>query len=80
VILVAEFGDLTQILTAGLAARYHDPVAVGIGSVLALWSVATMAIAVRRGLLKAIPLTSITRAAAAAMLILAGASLAAAIW
>jgi hypothetical protein len=48
--------------------------------VLALWSVATMAIAVRRGLLKAIPLTSITRAAAAALLILAGASLAAAIW
>jgi Ca2+/H+ antiporter, TMEM165/GDT1 family len=31
VILVAEFGDLTQILTAGLAARYHDPVAVEIG-------------------------------------------------
>jgi Ca2+/H+ antiporter, TMEM165/GDT1 family len=80
VILVAEFGDLTQILTAGLTARYHDPVAAEIGSVLALWSVAAMAIAVRRGLLKAIPLTWITWAAAAAMLILAGASLAAAIW
>jgi putative Ca2+/H+ antiporter (TMEM165/GDT1 family) len=80
VILVAEFGDLTQILTAGLAARYHDPVAVGIGSVLALWSVAALAIAAGRGLLKVIPLTWITRAAAAAMLILAGASLAAAIW
>jgi Ca2+/H+ antiporter, TMEM165/GDT1 family len=25
VILVAEFGDLTQIATASLAARYHDP-------------------------------------------------------
>jgi len=80
VILVAEFGDLIQILTAGLAARYHDPVAVEIGSVLALWSVAAMAIAVGRGLLKVIPLTWITRAAAAAMLILAGASRAAAIW
>jgi Ca2+/H+ antiporter, TMEM165/GDT1 family len=80
VILVAEFGDLTQILTAGLAARYHDPVAVGIGSVLALWSVAAIAITVGRGLLKVIPLIWITRAAAAAMLILAGASLAAAIW
>jgi Ca2+/H+ antiporter, TMEM165/GDT1 family len=31
VILVAEFGDLTQILTAGLSVRYHDPVAVEIG-------------------------------------------------
>jgi SLT domain-containing protein len=48
--------------------------------VLALWSVAAMAIAVSRGLLKVIPLTWITRAAAAAMLILAGASRAAAIW
>jgi len=48
--------------------------------VLALWSVAAMAIAVSRALLKVIPLTRITRAAAAAMLILAGASLAAAIW
>lgn len=80
VILVAEFGDLTQILTAGLAARYHDPVAVGIGSVLALWSVAAMAIAVGRGLLKVIPLSWVTRAAAAVMLILAGVSIAAAIW
>ncbi|WP_234432538.1 TMEM165/GDT1 family protein, partial [Streptomyces sp. NRRL S-378] len=25
-ILVAEFGDLTQIMTANLAARYDDPV------------------------------------------------------
>jgi putative Ca2+/H+ antiporter (TMEM165/GDT1 family) len=79
VILVAEFGDLTQILTAGLAARYHNPVAVGVGSVLALWSVAAVATAGGRGLLKVVPLTWITRAAALAMLILAGVSLAAAI-
>lgn len=79
VILIAEFGDLTQILTAGLAARYHNPVAVGIGSVLALWAVAAVAIAGGRGLLKVIPLTWITRAGALAMLILAGVSLAAAI-
>ena len=26
VIFVGEFGDLTQILTANLAAKYHDPV------------------------------------------------------
>ena len=29
VILVAEFGDLTQIVTANLAAKYHDPLSVG---------------------------------------------------
>jgi putative Ca2+/H+ antiporter (TMEM165/GDT1 family) len=79
VILVAEFGDLTQIATASLAARYHDPLSVGIGAVLALWAVAALAIAGGRGLLKVIPLTWITRIAAAIMLVLAGISLAAAI-
>jgi Ca2+/H+ antiporter, TMEM165/GDT1 family len=79
VILVAEFGDLTQILTANLAAKYHDPVAVGIGAVLGLWAVAGLAIAGGRGLLKVIPLTLITRIAAAIMLVLAGISLVAAI-
>lgn len=79
VILVAEFGDLTQVLTAGLAARYHHPIAVGIGSVLALWAVAAVAIAGGRSLLKVLPLTWITRIAAVGMLVLAGISLLAAI-
>jgi Ca2+/H+ antiporter, TMEM165/GDT1 family len=78
VIFVAEFGDLTQIATASLAARYHDPLSVGIGAVLALWAVAGLAIAGGRGLLKVIPLQWITRIAAVIMLVLAGVSLAAA--
>jgi putative Ca2+/H+ antiporter (TMEM165/GDT1 family) len=41
-VLVAEFGDLTQIATASLAARFHDPLSVGIGAVLALWAVAVL--------------------------------------
>ena len=79
VILVAEFGDLTQILTANLAAKYHDPIAVGIGAVAGLWAVAGLAIVGGRGLLKLVPLTVITRVAAVIMLVLAGLSLAAAI-
>jgi Ca2+/H+ antiporter, TMEM165/GDT1 family len=79
VILVAEFGDLTQIATASLAARFHDPLSVGIGAVLALWAVAGLAIVGGRGLLKVIPLTWITRIAAVIMLVMAGFSLAAAI-
>jgi putative Ca2+/H+ antiporter (TMEM165/GDT1 family) len=75
IILVAEFGDLTQVATATLAARYHDPLSVGTGAVLALWGVAAVAIAGGRGLLKVIPLTLITRIAAALMLVLAGVSL-----
>lgn len=75
VILVAEFGDLTQFATATLAARYHDPLSVGIGALLGLWAVAGVAIAGGRGLLKLIPLTWITRAAAAVMLVMAAISL-----
>jgi putative Ca2+/H+ antiporter (TMEM165/GDT1 family) len=79
VILVAEFGDLTQIATASLAARFHDPLSVGIGAVLGLWAVAGLAIVGGRGLLKVIPLTWVTRIAAVLMLVMAGVSLAAAI-
>jgi len=78
VIMAAEFGDLTQILTANLAARYHDPVAVGIGSALALWCAAGLAIAGGRGLLKVIPISWLSVAAAVILLALAGTSLAAA--
>lgn len=75
VILVAEFGDLTQILTANLAAKYHDPISVGLGAVLGLWAVAGLAIVGGRSLLKLVPLTVITRIAAVIMLVLAGFSL-----
>jgi putative Ca2+/H+ antiporter (TMEM165/GDT1 family) len=67
-ILVAEFGDLTQIMTANLAARYDDPLSVGLGAVLALWAVAGLGIVGGRALMKRVPLTLITRAAAVMML------------
>lgn len=79
VILVAEFGDLTQIATATLAARYHDPASVATGAVLGLWAVGGLAIVGGRSLLKVIPLTWISRIAAVIMLVLAGVSLAAAV-
>ncbi|MHB1535786.1 MAG: TMEM165/GDT1 family protein [Acidimicrobiales bacterium] len=44
VIFLAEWGDLTQILTADLAARYHSPASVGVAALLALWSVAALAV------------------------------------
>ncbi|WP_199548733.1 TMEM165/GDT1 family protein [Streptomyces sp. N35] len=74
-ILVAEFGDLTQIMTANLAAKYDDPLSVGLGAVLALWSVAAIGIVGGKALLKRVPLTLITKIAAIAMLALAGFSL-----
>ncbi|MFF3287263.1 TMEM165/GDT1 family protein [Streptomyces sp. NPDC003023] len=74
-ILVAEFGDLTQIMTANLAARYDNPVSVGIGAVLALWAVAGIGILGGRTLMKYVPLKLITKVAACLMLALAGFSL-----
>lgn len=67
VIFLAEWGDLTQILTANLAAKYHDPVSVGLGAVLGLWSVALIAILGGRTLLRFLPILWITRIAAAVM-------------
>jgi putative Ca2+/H+ antiporter (TMEM165/GDT1 family) len=75
VIMVAEFGDLTQIVTANLAAKYADPLAVGIGAVLGLWTVGALAIIGGRGLLKVLPLHLIVRLAALVMIVLAGVSL-----
>ena len=66
-IFVAEFGDLTQILCANLAAHYNAPVAVGIGATLGLWAVGLMAILGGRALLRVIPVHAIVRVACVAM-------------
>lgn len=79
VILVAEFGDITQIVTANLAARYRDPLAVGLGALVALFGVAVLAIVGGRALMRVLPITWLARAAALAMLVLAGFSLASAV-
>ena len=63
-------------MIANLAARYHNPVAVGIGSVLALWLVTGLAITGGRGLLRILPLRWISRLAALVMVVMAGFTLA----
>jgi Ca2+/H+ antiporter, TMEM165/GDT1 family len=70
VIFVAEWGDLTQILTANLAAKYHDPLSVGVGAVLGLWAVALLAILGGKTLLRLLPIKWITRVAALVMVAL----------
>ncbi len=74
VVFLAEFGDLTQFMTVSLAARFHDPVSVGIGATLALWVAAGIAVTVGWRLLKLIPMQWLTRGAAVVMLVLAGTS------
>jgi Ca2+/H+ antiporter, TMEM165/GDT1 family len=74
VVFFAEFGDLTQFLTVSLAARFHDPLSVGAGAILALWVASGAAVIVGWRLLKSIPGTWLTRGAAVIMLALAVAS------
>jgi len=43
IVFIAEWGDLTQLATGALAARYAAPVAVFVGATAALWTVAALA-------------------------------------
>jgi Ca2+/H+ antiporter, TMEM165/GDT1 family len=74
VVFLAEFGDLTQLTTISLAARFHDPLAVGIGATLGLWVAAAAAVTVGWRVLKLIPMRWLTRGAAVVMIVLAGTS------
>jgi putative Ca2+/H+ antiporter (TMEM165/GDT1 family) len=71
VVFIAEWGDLPQILTAGLAAKYHSPLSVGVGSVLALWSAAAVACASGRTLSRLVSVSVIRKVTAVVLLGLA---------
>lgn len=64
VLFAAEWGDLSQILTAGFAARYDDPISVGIGALAALVIVGGLGVIGGRALLRVIPVRWIRRIAA----------------
>jgi len=72
VIFLAEWGDLTQILTANLAAHYHSPFSVGVGAVLALWAVAGIAVIGGQGLLRFINIKTLRIVTAVVLIALAG--------
>jgi putative Ca2+/H+ antiporter (TMEM165/GDT1 family) len=71
VLFAAEWGDLSQLLTAGLAARYDDPIGVFVGSWTALALVAAIAVVAGRGLLRVIPVMLVRRIAGTLFAILA---------
>jgi putative Ca2+/H+ antiporter (TMEM165/GDT1 family) len=68
VIFIGEWGDITQIATANLAAKYQHPIAVGIGATLGLWTAALLAITAGRTLLRYISVTLLHRIGAAVFL------------
>jgi putative Ca2+/H+ antiporter (TMEM165/GDT1 family) len=61
VVFIGEWGDITQITTANYAARYADPLSVGIGAVVALWSVSALAVTAGRVILSRVPVTLVRR-------------------
>ena len=72
VIFLAEWGDLTQILMANLAAHYHDALSVAVGSLLALWVVAGIAVVGGQGLLRLIEVRTLRIVTAVVLVALAG--------
>lgn len=72
VIFVAEWGDLTQVLTANLAAHYHAPFSVGVGALAALWAVAAIAVIGGKGMPRFLKIVTIRKVTAVALFALAG--------
>jgi Ca2+/H+ antiporter, TMEM165/GDT1 family len=69
VVFLAEWGDITQLSTASLAARY-DPLMVFAGATLGLWAAAAVAVSVGAKSLDLIPMAWVRRITAAIMLAL----------
>lgn len=62
-ILLAEIGDKTQLVTSSLAAQHDSPIAVFAASTLALWSVSLVGIFAGRQLIRFISLATLHRIA-----------------
>ena len=71
VVFIAEWGDLTQLATAALQARYREPVIVFTAATVALWAVAAIAIALGNRLGAWIPERPLQFAAAGVMVVVA---------
>lgn len=71
VLFAAEWGDASQLATAGLVARYGQPVATGLGAFVALLCVATLAVLIGKVILRRVPLRLVHRIAAVAFTVFA---------
>jgi Ca2+/H+ antiporter, TMEM165/GDT1 family len=63
VLFTAEWGDASQIATAGLVASRGEPIAVGVGAWLALTGVAALAVVAGKLILRKVPLRVVHRTA-----------------
>ena len=71
VLFAAEWGDLSQLATAGLAARYAEPLSVFVGSWAALLVISGLAAFLGRTLADRLPVALLHRVAAGLFLVFA---------
>ena len=71
VVFLAEWGDLTQLATAALQARYQQPVIVFVAATLALWAVSAIAVVLGNRLGAWVPERPLQFAAAGVMVLVA---------
>jgi Ca2+/H+ antiporter, TMEM165/GDT1 family len=71
VLFAAEWGDLSQLAIAGLAARYDEPLSVFIGAWAALLVVSGLAVFLGKNLADRLPIALIRRVAAGLFLVFA---------
>lgn len=71
VVFIAEWGDLTQLATAALQARYQQPLVVFVAATLALWAVSAIAVLLGNRLGAWIPARPLQFAAAGVMVLVA---------
>ena len=71
VVFVAEWGDLTQLATAALQARYQQAVLVFVAATLALWAVSAIAVTLGNRLGAWVPERPLQFAAAGVMVLVA---------
>ena len=69
VVGLAEFGDLTQLATAGIATRYSAPIAVALGAWCALATVAALAVTAGSWIVQHVPLAVVQRVAGAVFIV-----------
>ena len=67
ILFIAEWGDLSQLATAVMEARYHEPLILFSAATLALWSVTGVAVVMGNVLKKHLPIELLNRVAAAIM-------------
>ena len=71
ILFLAEWGDLSQILTASLVAKHNAPLSVGLGAFLALATVSGLGALLGRGLLRRMRLGTLQRLGGCVCLVLA---------